>query len=159
MFICFLSPTRPIWFFFFFSSKRRHTRSLRDWSSDVCSSDLRVVLRQQTPAIAGCGVMRAPTPLQNGQAEIGIFAERVARPAARVIERGAADQAHGAVHDDRIRLVALHHADIEESRVFGIHSRMDETAPAVTVILRRLDEADRGIREARYQGLQPVRMD
>src|SRR5204863_4515468 len=27
---------------FFFSSRRRHTRSLRDWSSDVCSSDLRI---------------------------------------------------------------------------------------------------------------------
>src|SRR5262245_65585767 len=32
--------------FFFFSSRRRHTRCLSDWSSDVCSSDLltRVVL-------------------------------------------------------------------------------------------------------------------
>src|SRR5438105_6859727 len=30
-------------FFFFFSSRRRHTRSTRDWSSDVCSSDLEVV--------------------------------------------------------------------------------------------------------------------
>src|SRR5438105_15400972 len=28
--------------FFFFSSRRRHTRSTRDWSSDVCSSDLRL---------------------------------------------------------------------------------------------------------------------
>src|SRR5207302_7047844 len=28
------------WFFFFFSSRRRHTRFSRDWSSDVCSSDL-----------------------------------------------------------------------------------------------------------------------
>src|SRR5437588_7957729 len=27
-------------FFFFFSSRRRHTRSLCDWSSDMCSSDL-----------------------------------------------------------------------------------------------------------------------
>src|SRR5699024_4177148 len=27
-------------FFFFFSSRRRHTRSKRDWSSDVCCSDL-----------------------------------------------------------------------------------------------------------------------
>src|SRR5699024_11753304 len=27
-------------YFFFFSSRRRHTRSKRDWSSDVCSSDL-----------------------------------------------------------------------------------------------------------------------
>src|SRR6266496_1087945 len=29
-----------LYVFFFFSSRRRHTRSLRDWSSDVCSSDL-----------------------------------------------------------------------------------------------------------------------
>src|SRR6266513_5512593 len=29
-----------ILFIFFFSSRRRHTRSKRDWSSDVCSSDL-----------------------------------------------------------------------------------------------------------------------
>src|SRR3989449_11662382 len=31
--------------FFFFSSRRRHTRCSRDWSSDVCSSDLYVVFR------------------------------------------------------------------------------------------------------------------
>src|SRR5690606_27269341 len=29
--------------FFFFSSRRRHTRFSRDWSSDVCSSDLPLV--------------------------------------------------------------------------------------------------------------------
>src|SRR5699024_11496221 len=29
-----------LYFLFFFSSRRRHTRSKRDWSSDVCSSDL-----------------------------------------------------------------------------------------------------------------------
>src|SRR5699024_11810236 len=29
-----------LFMFFFFSSRRRHTRSKRDWSSDVCSSDL-----------------------------------------------------------------------------------------------------------------------
>src|SRR5690554_7122519 len=29
-------------FFFFFSSRRRHTRCGRDWSSDVCSSDLSI---------------------------------------------------------------------------------------------------------------------
>src|SRR5690606_41186466 len=27
-------------YYFFFSSRRRHTRFSRDWSSDVCSSDL-----------------------------------------------------------------------------------------------------------------------
>src|SRR5205814_5533470 len=31
--------------FFFFSSRRRHTRCLSDWSSDVCSSDLPGSLR------------------------------------------------------------------------------------------------------------------
>src|SRR2546422_5188205 len=32
---------RFVWsVFFFFSSRRRHTRCSRDWSSDVCSSDL-----------------------------------------------------------------------------------------------------------------------
>src|SRR5690606_39317396 len=30
-------------FFFFFSSRRRHTRFSRDWSSDVCSSDLELL--------------------------------------------------------------------------------------------------------------------
>src|SRR5207245_4932567 len=30
--------------FFFFSSRRRHTRCYRDWSSDVCSSDLDLVV-------------------------------------------------------------------------------------------------------------------
>ena len=37
-------------YFFFFSSRRRHTRSKRDWSSDVCSSDLEL------------GSVRAPMP-------------------------------------------------------------------------------------------------
>src|SRR5207249_7400946 len=31
---------RSAFVFFFFSSRRRHTRSKRDWSSDVCYSDL-----------------------------------------------------------------------------------------------------------------------
>src|SRR5262249_60028997 len=32
---------------FFFSSRRRHTRLVSDWSSDVCSSDLWTGLRQK----------------------------------------------------------------------------------------------------------------
>src|SRR6266496_5617566 len=51
--------------FFFFSSRRRHTRSLRDWSSDVCSSDL------QTVAFALHHARRwEPPPLLWDQAEI-----------------------------------------------------------------------------------------
>src|SRR5215470_16965159 len=65
--------------FFFFSSRRRHTRCYRDWSSDVCSSDLpdrqphllrlcpalsrRPLARwlgAQGPLLAPCGVVAAP---------------------------------------------------------------------------------------------------
>src|SRR5438067_4174911 len=35
--------------FFFFSSRRRHTRSKRDWSSDVCSSDLTMKFDKTIP--------------------------------------------------------------------------------------------------------------
>src|SRR5690625_7316280 len=34
---------------FFFSSRRRHTRWPRDWSSDVCSSDLRGIIQVLPP--------------------------------------------------------------------------------------------------------------
>src|SRR6266705_6082011 len=48
-------------FCFFFSSRRRHTRSYGDWSSDVCSSDL-----GEAGAILGLrsrvGLWRAQTP-------------------------------------------------------------------------------------------------
>src|SRR5260221_3538086 len=37
---------------FFFSSRRRHTRSLCDWSSDVCSSDLTARVPEQATAEA-----------------------------------------------------------------------------------------------------------
>src|SRR5256885_10830351 len=39
-----------MFFFFFFSSRRRHTRLQGDWSSDVCSSDLRFRLLKQRPS-------------------------------------------------------------------------------------------------------------
>src|SRR5437588_3152497 len=41
---------------FFFSSRRRHTRSLCDWSSDVCSSDLAPAPEPQLPSPGGVGV-------------------------------------------------------------------------------------------------------
>src|SRR5690606_36419355 len=46
------SPSLTLAFlcFFFFSSRRRHTRFSRDWSSDVCSSDLEQRWRLQAPA-------------------------------------------------------------------------------------------------------------
>src|SRR5260221_7518837 len=41
--LCIAVPIELSTLSFFFSSRRRHTRSLCDWSSDVCSSDLTAV--------------------------------------------------------------------------------------------------------------------
>src|SRR6267378_1779272 len=46
-------PNAACGFGFFFSSRRRHTRSLRDWSSDVCSSDL--LSGSSEPVLIDCG--------------------------------------------------------------------------------------------------------
>src|SRR5207302_3117432 len=48
-------------FFFFFSSRRRHTRFSRDWSSDVCSSDLRIGKAEQYVSVYS-GMETAPFP-------------------------------------------------------------------------------------------------
>src|SRR5438034_5547008 len=67
-------------YFFFFSSRRRHTRSLCEWSSDVCSSDL-----VQT----GNHLFRYP----DGNADLGMreaAAQLPERPAELVDERGDA---------------------------------------------------------------------
>src|SRR5207248_5045729 len=42
---------------FFFSSRRRHTRSYGDWSSDVCSSDLLL------PSVRATWAPRGQTPV------------------------------------------------------------------------------------------------
>src|SRR5947209_16690599 len=47
---------------FFFSSRRRHTRYCRDWSSDVCSSDLASIMNRKpsgTPDYAAPEVFRS----------------------------------------------------------------------------------------------------
>src|SRR5699024_11822789 len=50
----------------FFSSRRRHTRSKRDWSSDVCSSDLGCVVEGHERTVGG----RVHVRLQVGVAEV-----------------------------------------------------------------------------------------
>src|SRR5258706_3445520 len=50
--------------FFFFSSRRRHTRLVSDWSSDVCSSDLTVKsVTEKPPLVALAGTMTRPAVL------------------------------------------------------------------------------------------------
>src|SRR5260221_14289305 len=48
-------------FVFFFSSRRRHTRSLCDWSSDVCSSDLKQrTANSESPTVKASFSRRVP---------------------------------------------------------------------------------------------------
>src|SRR5262245_63393992 len=62
-----------LFFFFFFSSRRRHTRCLSDWSSDVCSSDLAANPRAVR---AGDGVEPAAAPRPAGDG--AVFAAHLA---------------------------------------------------------------------------------
>src|SRR5262245_64413605 len=57
---------------FFFSSRRRHTRCLSDWSSDVCSSDLRRLADQA--AIVYCLSRRETEDLASWLAAQGLKA-------------------------------------------------------------------------------------
>src|SRR5262249_5125605 len=64
---------------FFFSSRRRHTRLVSDWSSDVCSSDLYIVEGSRDGLIADLEEKRASAapldiingPLMKGMEEVG----------------------------------------------------------------------------------------
>src|SRR5215510_16096471 len=56
--------------FFFFSSRRRHTRWPRDWSSDVCSSDLRAGLAAAEGGLLG-RARRQRRPTRAGRPVVG----------------------------------------------------------------------------------------
>src|SRR5206468_6564465 len=89
---------------FFFSSRRRHTRSDRDWSSDVCSSDL--VPGEQALPVAPLALPRASMSA----------AEAVATPSlALFIDRARGARGDFAMtEDNRGALIALRS---EERRV------------------------------------------
>src|SRR5258707_9797081 len=76
--------------FFFFSSRRRHTRYWRDWSSDVCSSDLTLrpsaVTRSFCPCRAGVG---SPLSLAS------LFWAQGRHPADNAASDGAISEHHG----------------------------------------------------------------
>src|SRR3712207_7540777 len=59
--------------FVFFSSRRRHTRYWRDWSSDVCSSDL----RRPAPARGGAPASRGALDYDVGRAARAYSTPRV----------------------------------------------------------------------------------
>src|SRR5437762_11821304 len=111
-------------FFFFFSSRRRHTRYIGDWSSDVCSSDLRrprhrphlpephaerreerEVLEGAADAEGGDAVRRQPQ--QRAAAEADVAALRRVEPAQAIEER----RLPGAVGADEPDDLAVGHVE------------------------------------------------
>src|SRR2546422_8084154 len=71
-------------FFFFFSSRRRHTRCSRDWSSDVCSSDL---ARPETDSNLRHDGGSPQHFSRHGSELAGLTAERIAKTATRKLSR------------------------------------------------------------------------
>src|SRR5690625_5915174 len=84
----------PIFCIFFFSSRRRHTRWPRDWSSDVCSSDL-----AERQATKDAGVIA------------GLEVERI------INEPTAAALAYGIDKEDQDQTILVYDLRSEERRV------------------------------------------
>src|SRR5476649_536920 len=118
--------------------------------------ELLEIVGQQSMAVTLVGVMRFPAKLEDGEPQIRVLADRIARPAAGRVQRRASDQAHRTMHDDGVDFVPLHHADIEEAGIFAVHSVVRDAASGVTMILRRLYEPDLRIGEHRREILEPV---
>src|SRR5256884_4560028 len=66
----------------FFSSRRRHTSCSRDWSSDVCSSDLKVQLNDRSFTVVGVAPreFRGTYPVMDMEAYVPLSAETAEDP-------------------------------------------------------------------------------
>src|SRR2546430_17030336 len=97
-------------FFFFFSSRRRHTRFDCDWSSDVCSSDLRV---QETAQRLGLTELldRRPAQLSGGQRRRVALGRAIVRaPRVFLFDEPLSNLDAGLRGELRAELLALHRA-------------------------------------------------
>src|SRR5215510_8763706 len=104
-----------IFVFFFFSSRRRHTRWPRDWSSDVCSSDLDDVRAGlEVLAVDGLDGRRLRQREQVGVAlDVPGMGLEALTPEVRLLEAVRLEhRPHGAVDDDD----ALGHQRLEARR-------------------------------------------
>src|SRR3712207_9389076 len=102
---------------FFFSSRRRHTRYWRDWSSDVCSSDLSAARDTYLDALSAA--------LFAGRLAAGPGAREVAQ-AVRAAPRPPAPRKDAALLDgDRKSVVQGKSVDLGGRRI--IHTKKDRT--------------------------------
>src|SRR3569832_2905463 len=87
-------------------------------------------------------VDRFITLREQAQAEIRVLAAAPLRPALHDGQRGLADQGHGAVLDDGVAYVAVHHAEVEEAGELPIDHFLESIAFPLAMVLRRLSEGD-----------------
>src|SRR5262245_65354959 len=84
-------------FHFFFSSRRRHTRCLSDWSSDVCSSDLADGVAVQLRRV-GRHLQRLGRHVHRGEAhqlqvvQVALTAAQVAPTQQRALAKGRSEE-------------------------------------------------------------------
>src|SRR3989440_6560014 len=103
--------------FFFFSSRRRHTRSDRDWSSDVCSSDLDL-----TAAVRDAARLVNAEPLEGR--EVHVMSD---------LQRTALGPGHAAVARG-VRVLALAPgSEVPANRGVG-SARVSDGAVAVSIV-------------------------
>src|SRR5438445_12199963 len=109
------------YFSFFFSSRRRHTRYWRDWSSDVCSSDLYASAKYPGRAPAGHMLLRAFLAPSDG--EPGALAHAELAPLLRITGAPLWTRAFHWPHG--LPRYEAHHA----ARVARVRERLARLAP------------------------------
>src|SRR5699024_1347545 len=92
----------------FFSSRRRHTRSKRDWSSDVCSSDLTYVI-EYNPVFIKEAIERE---MARGGQVFFLYnrvenIERIARDISALVDDARIGVAHGQMNESELENVML----------------------------------------------------
>src|SRR5215204_5647220 len=92
--------------FFFFSSRRRHTRSLCDWSSDVCSSDLvpglppGLTVEDMCDWDKMCAIIADSEPWWEPGAKIGYHAVTWGYIVGEIIRRASGKSISQALHEE-----------------------------------------------------------
>src|SRR3989442_15250617 len=142
---------RRSYVFFFFSSRRRHTRCGRDWSSDVCSSDLRIP-RGPKAARRGQRTRTAWRPPEKGPPSLNLEPPREitviwASQARRDSPRRPADEPEGAYREAPKPLHLRRHREEPESLIRQV--------PQAT---QMLDDRDSRAQQDRMGGARAVRV-
>src|SRR5207302_3308659 len=78
----------------FFSSRRRHTRFSRDWSSDVCSSDLLLLIAEEREGADQAGFRRGVTEIIGQHQQVQLAKPQVGRAVLMLLKVAAEHGIH-----------------------------------------------------------------